>query len=507
MELSTYRRGVIAAGHAETARAGQEMLAEGGNAFDAALAAALASFVCEPSLTSLGGGGFLTARTAAGDELLFDFFVQTPRQRRPVAEMDFEASQINFGTTVQPQYIGRGAVAVPGCPAGIWEAHQRLGRLPFARIVAPALRLCREGVHITPYQAYTISILEPVLLSDPESKALFAPAGHLLRQGEWLYRPQLADTLEAYAREGGRLFYEGEIGQAFAADNAARGGSVTLEDLRAYRVVVRPPLRHDYRGYTLLSNPRPSAGGSMIACGLRLLAGQHVRGHTPQGEAYVHLLARVMQGMEAYRRGPMAAADPMATAAFVHDWRHRLDWLGNTTHISVLDADGNAAAITTTLGGASGRNMPGTGVPTNNMLGEIDLHPEGLYRWTPDQRVQSMMSPSLVLHRGQPVFALGSGGSSRIRTAILQVLVNLIDHGMHPEDAVRHPRLHWEHGILNLEPGLIAHPHLLRWDDAKVIPWHEPNMFFGGVHLVVRDPKGKLSGVADARRDGAWGGA
>ena len=497
---------MIAAGHVETARAGREMLAEGGNAFDAALAAALASFVCEPSLTSLGGGGFLTAWTAAGEARLYDFFVQTPGQRHPVEGMDFEASQINFGTTVQPQYIGRGSVAVPGCPAGIWEAHQQLGRLPFARIVEPALRLCREGVHITPYQAYTISILEPVLLQDPESRAIFAPEGHLLRRGDWLYRPLLADTLEAYAREGARLFYAGEIGQRFAADNAARGGSVSLADLEAYRVRLREPLRRDYRGYTLLTNPRPSAGGSMIACGLSLLAGGYLRGHRPEGEAYVRLLADVMRGMEAYRQGPMLSAEAAAEETFVHDWRHRLDWLGNTTHISVLDAEGNAAALTTTLGGASGRNIPGTGVPTNNMLGELDLHPEGFYRWEPGQRVQSMMSPSVVLHRGRPVFALGSGGSSRIRTAILQVLVNLIDHGMHPEDAVHHPRLHWEHGVLNLEPGLIDHPHLLRWDDAKVIPWHERNMFFGGVHLAVRDEAGRLSGVADARRDGAWGG-
>ncbi|RMG69923.1 MAG: gamma-glutamyltransferase, partial [Bacteroidetes bacterium] len=467
---------------------------------------ALASFVCEPSLTSLGGGGFLNAYTASGEALLFDFFVQTPGQRHPVEEMDFVASQINFGTTVQPQYIGRGSAAVPGCPAGIWEAHQRLGRLPFTRIIEPALRLCREGVHITPYQAYTISILESVLLDDPESRAIFAPKGQLIRAGEWMYRPLLADTLDAYAREGARLFYEGEIGQRFAADNAARGGSVSLADLMAYQVHLRAPLRRAYRDYTLLTNPAPSAGGSMIAAGLSLLSGRPLQGHHPRGEAYVHLLAQVMQGMEAYRKGPLQTG-PAEGDTFVQQWQARLDWLGNTTQISVLDAEGNAASLTTTLGGASGRNIPGTGVPTNNMLGELDLHPEGYYRWTPNQRVQSMMSPSVVLHEGQPVFALGSGGSSRIRTAVLQVLVNLIDHGMHPEDAVLHPRLHWEHGVLNLEPGLIEHPHLLRWDDAKVILWHEPNMFFGGVHLVGRDRKGRLLGVGDARRDGAWGGA
>ncbi|MEM6348892.1 MAG: gamma-glutamyltransferase, partial [Bacteroidota bacterium] len=159
-------KGIIAAGHFETANAGAEMLAAGGNAFDAALAAMLASFVAESSLTSLAGGGFMTAYSANGQSGLFDFFVQTPKVRQKVEDMDFVLSHINFGNTKQAQYIGRGSAAVPGCPAGLFAAHEALGTMPMEEIAEPAIRLAKEGVVITPYQAYSISILNDVLGND-----------------------------------------------------------------------------------------------------------------------------------------------------------------------------------------------------------------------------------------------------------------------------------------------------------------------------------------------------
>lgn len=482
MKTSTSPKGIIAAGHAETARAGQIILEQGGNAFDAALAASLASFVAEPSLTSLGGGGFMTAVQANGKATVYDFFVQTPQQRRPIEEVEFVESLINFGTTVQPQFIGRGAAAVYGCPAGISHIHEQLGSLPFAEIAAPALNLCKEGVVITPYQAYTIAILEAVLMFGEESMETFCKGEKLIQEGERLFRPRFADTLEAYVREGKDLFYRGEIAQRYAQDCKEHGGSVFMEDLHAYQIFERRPKRLDLNQLSVLTNPPPSAGGSLITHGLSFL--QEAAMQRPSGPAYIKLLADAMREMEDFRE-------------------HKLDLLGNTTHISVMDAQGNAAAITTTLGGASGRNIPGTGIPNNNMLGETDLHPGGPYQWKENQRVTSMMSPTIVLRDGKPVIVTGSGGSSRIRTALLQILVNLTRHGMSVQEAVNHPRIHWEKGLLNIEPGLIQEGERLHMPEATLKHWAESNMFFGGAHTVVRNPDGALDGCADARRDGA----
>lgn len=482
MKTATTSKGIIAAGHKETARAGQLILQQGGNAFDAAIAAMFASFVCEPSLTSLGGGGFMNAVEANGTARIFDFFVQTPQSRKPLQEVEFVESMINFGTTVQPQFIGKGSAAVYGCPAGMWEVHQKLCSLPLSELVAPALDLCRQGVEITPYQSYTISILEPVLMYGKESRQTFGREGRLIAEGERLFRPQLADTLEAFVREGKSLFYEGEIAQRYAKDNEQNGGSVSLADLQAYQVIERAPVRLDYRSHHILTNSPPSAGGSMIAHGLSVLNHQEFK--QTAGLEYVRLLASVMKEMEVFRA-------------------KGLDLLGNTTQVSVLDAAGNAASVTSTLGGASGCNIPGTGVPSNNMLGETDLHPGGLYQWEGNRRVTSMMSPTIVLKNGRPVIVTGSGGSSRIRTAILQVLINMIHHQMGVEEAVKYPRLHWEAEVLNLEPGLIEEVLQSDFPHTKLIPWESKSMFFGGVHTVTLGSDGALQGCADPRRDGA----
>jgi gamma-glutamyltranspeptidase/glutathione hydrolase len=503
------KKGIIAAGHIETAKAGAEILKAGGNAFDAAAGAALASFVAEPSLTSLGGGGFLTADPADGKAWVYDFFVQTPKIRYPVEEMDFVESFIDFGPTQQTQYIGKGSVAVPGCPAGIFQAQQDLGRLPMNVVAAPAIELARRGVEITPYQAYTIAILREVLHASPECSRIFSKGGKLVQEGDIVKHPLLANTLEALVREGVDLFYRGEIARIYARDNEENGGSVSLHDLESYRVIRREPVRYKYRDFEFLTNPPPSAGGTMISFGLALLAGRE-KIPPPQGPAYVAMMAGVMREMEYMRRQHLQGrlyegyhADHVLVDSFVKKKRRLINYLGNTTHISVMDTEGNAASITTTLGGASGHTLPGTGVVSNNMLGELDLHPQGFYEWTPDSRVTSMMSPSVLRQNGRSRLVIGSGGSSRIRTAILQVLVNLIDHHMTIEEAVDHARIHYESGLINLEPGIMDETDFLATPKATVVHWQEKSMFFGGAHSVGIMADGTMQGRADQRRDGA----
>ena len=312
-----------------------------------------------------------------------------------------------------------------------------------------------------------------------------------------------------FAKKGVRVFYEGEIGRKFAHDNAESGGSISLEDLMAYQVIEREPIRLNYRDHLLITNPPPSEGGSMISFGLALVKELFPNGVNlpPKGPEYVSMLAAVMSGMDLFRYDHLPISPQRSSEifnyldqSFVAPFKGKIDLLGNTTHISVLDGDGNAASITTTLGGASGCVIPGTGIPTNNMLGELDLNPKGFYQWEENVRQTSMMSPTIVVKDGRPEIVTGSGGSSRIRTAILQILINLIDHQMPVYEAVSYPRVHWENYLLNLEPGLVDDNFQFQKSDVKF--WEDKHMFFGGAHTVVAE-RGHLDGFADLRRDGA----
>lgn len=481
--------GTIAAGHPTTAQAGIDMLEAGGNAFDAALAAMLVSFISEASLTSMGGGGFMNTYTANGEACLYDFFVQTPHKRQPMGEVDFRDSYIHFGTASQHQYNGKASIAVPGCPAGLFHVHKRLGSLPMEVIIQPAVKLAREGVVITPYQEYSLKILESILLEKPEIARRYTRNGESLKLGERMYLPLFADTLEWMAKEGVDLFYTGEIGQNFAKDNAENGGIITLEDLAKYEVIERKPLQATYKDHVLLTNPPPCAGGSLICYGLEQAAKieKQMDEMKPHGGEYIRQIATIFQQMGDYRRDHLTAY---------------LDKLGNTTQISVMDAKGNAASLTTTIGGSSGEVIPGTDIHANNMLGELDLFPQGVYQWPENRRVSSMMSPSIVLYQGKPKIVIGSGGSARIRSAILQVVLNLISHGLTPEEAVAHPRIHWEGNLLSAEPGLLDVGEAFSLPGSRVQFWDEKSMFFGGTHMVYQDAAGMLTGAADARRAG-----
>lgn len=509
--------GIVAAGHPATAAAASEILAEGGNAFDAVVAAHFAACVAEPVLASLGGGGFLLARTAHGERHLYDFFTQTPRRRRPAREVDFHPIVADFGTATQEFHIGLGAIACPGSVKGLFRIQRDLGRLPMRRLVEPAVALARHGVRLNALQAYIFDIVGAIYTADPEVLKLFAARRdptRLVRHGEWLRLPQLADTLEVLAREGEALFYRGEIGQRLVADSRARGGYLDRDDLTGYRVRRRRPLAIDYRGARIYTNPAPSAGGMLIAFGLRLLEAAGASEGRFGSPEHLARLAAVMDATGAARAEVACEADARRRSARLLGAdllrRYREQVLGRpachrgTTHISVLDAEGNEASMTVSNGEGAGYAIPGTGIVMNNMLGEEDLNPHGFHAWHCDTRMASMMAPTLLARPDGIDVVLGSGGSNRIRTAILQVLVNLVDHRMPVADAVRRPRIHLENGQLSVERGFAersvrrlfdAHPGAQLWDGR--------NLFFGGVHAVARDRRsGLLSGAGDPRRGG-----
>jgi len=501
--------GAVAAGHEKTAEAASLILETGGNAFDATLAALCAACVVEPVLTSLGGGGFLLARPASGSVRAFDFFVQTPRRKRPEKELDFYPILADFGPAQQEFHIGIGTVATPGTVRGLFDVHTELGSLPIRHIVEPAIGYAREGIEVNALQGYIFSIVEPIYVATDGARSVYASLEdprRLPREGERLRQPALADTLENLAREGFELFYEGEIGGRLVELCASHGGHLQREDLTAYRSVERPPLQHAYRNATFYTNPPPSSGGLLIAFAQELLAAHSLADLGFGSPGHLGLLYRVMEQTNLARsdhRLDKGLLDPALSAKYraavaSHPLRTR-----GTTQISVIDAAGNAASLTLSNGEGCGQLLPGTGIMLNNMLGEEDLNPEGFHLWPEDHRVSSMMAPSLAQDRRR-LIVTGSGGSNRLRTAILQTLCNLIDFGMSAEDAVHAPRIHYERGLINIEPGfpdetidaLAASGH-----DRKI--WDTLNLFFGGAHTVVLDDYG-LSGAGDPRRGGTF---
>jgi gamma-glutamyltranspeptidase/glutathione hydrolase len=474
---------VVASGHPSVSAAAARVLREGGNAVDAAIAAGFASAIAEPALTGLGGGGFLLARGVEGRATLFDFFVDTPGRGLPVGDLEphFLPVTVRFPGSDQIFNTGLGSAAVPGNLKGYLHVHERLGRLPLREVLAPAIGLARDGVRLNRHQAYFLDLLRPILTLTPAGRSLFEPGGSYLGEGDRLVNLDLASFLEDLPANRGRDFYTGALAERIARDMGAGGGMLTREDLASFRVVERAPLEVPYRGHRLLTNPPPSVGGSLIALSLELL------GRTPPANAGVESAdhaVRMIEVMEEVARRRVEREVPQF---------HR-----GTTHVSVSDAWGNVASLTTSNGEGSGYVAPGTGIMLNNMMGEDDLHPEGFFAAPPAERVASMMSPSVLLSGGRVRLVLGSGGSKRIRTALLQVISNVVDFDLGVRETVERPRLHWDESQVQVEPGFpstVIEALRGRW---PVNEWSERNVYFGGVHAAA--PGG--AGAGDPRRGG-----
>jgi gamma-glutamyltranspeptidase/glutathione hydrolase len=500
-------RGTIAAGDRITAEAGARILREGGNAFDAVCAAMLTAPLAEPMLTSLGGGGFLLAHGPGEEATLYDFFVDVPPQR--VKKPHFFPIEVDFGTTVQEFHIGAGAIAVPGMVAGIDRIHRERGSLSMERIVAPALEYARNGVRLSALQASFIGLLEPIMGSTPEAAALYLPHGRPAPADLPLRNPDYADFLERFAREGADCFYRGEIADRIERIVRERGGLLRREDLERYRVELRDPIAFGYRGHQVLTNPPPSAGGSLIAFTLEML--ERFPNKKAESRKYLITLIEALALTAEFRREHADGLlheeealrrllnDSKRLAPWLQRMQKRLNLWGNTTHISVIDDEGNCASVTSTNGEGSGIVIPGTGIMLNNMLGEEDLNPHGFFRWPAGVRLPSMMAPTLALKDGEPELILGSAGSNRIRSAVVEVLDRHLSFGTPIQKAVDAPRVHFEKGEVFLEPGFdptIVEEIRTRY---RVTEFDGASLFFGGVNAVTGD----FDGGADHRRGGA----
>jgi gamma-glutamyltranspeptidase/glutathione hydrolase len=512
-------KGVVAAGHPLTAEAGAQVLREGGNAVDAAICAVLTSFVCESYLTGFGAGGFMLVHEN-GEDSLTDFFVAAGGADGAERTAELVPVPVYFDGTPQIFNCGAASCGVPGNPAGLEHVHRRFGSVPLSRLAEPGIELGRNGVRVTEAQAYFHEILDPILTSTPEAASLYAPEGRRLVEGDTFRYPEMSDALERFAAEGSEPFYRGETAGLVCDWVRERGGTLGMDDMRAYEPIERRPVAARFRGHDVLTNAPPSSGGILIAFSLGVLERLGERSGVEQivaatEAANARRTEDFHEGLhdeEYVDRFLAADLDEVAERIRAGEWAGGAggaggpaDRLGSTTHLAVLDGEGNCASVTCSNGTGSGVVVPGTGVHVNNMLGEEDLNPQGFHRIPAGRRVSSMMSPTLALRDGEVVLGLGSAGSNRIRSAILQTAVRVLEDGMDAGAAVRAGRIHFEAGTVQAEPGVEEEGLAdLERRGVPVVRWKRENLFFGGAQAVARDPEtGELSGGGDPRRGGA----
>ena len=496
----------ISTGSSDASNAARDILSDGGNAYDAAIAAVFTSMVSEPCLTSPGGGGVLLGSMGGNVPEVYNFFVDYPNNINR-SGLDFFSVRVDFGDTTQDFNIGKGSIAVPGNVRGLLDAHADNGRLSRSDVIAPAILCARSGARINRTQAYVIDILKDVLGIDRVSRELFFRSGELLKEGDTFYNPRLASFFELISSEqGGNSFYSGDISISLL-DFLADGGSVSSSALRRYKTLRQRPLASNVKGYETYTAPGPAVGGFLVQSMLRLISRLDKRDVTPMSLASIiehsgmiksYLLGSDDMESDMDRLASDRLFLNLITSREYHSDRFKssisgVGMLGSTTHVSVIDRDMNAVTVTTTNGAGCGYVVPEFGFMMNNMLGEDDLNPQGISSWEAGSRIPTMMAPTMLFKDGKVSCVLGSGGSSRIKSAIFQVLVNIIFKGMTLEDAVSAPRLHIENDILYTEPGVD-----LSLDVSDICRFSTPNLFFGGVNAV-----SSSAAVSDSRRSGS----
>ncbi|HTT66491.1 MAG TPA: gamma-glutamyltransferase [Gemmatimonadales bacterium] len=527
------RYAMVVSDHPRASEVGVEVLRRGGNAVDAAVAVAFALAVVHPRAGNIGGGGFLVYRAADGRDYALDFRETAPAAAR--ADMYVGAAGPFAGSVT-----GARAAGVPGSVAGLAEMHRRFGRLPWSDLVAPAVDLARDGVVLDAHRAaaYNDTVVRRLRLF-PSSVAALLPGGRRPRVGDTLRQPDLARTLEAIADSGPDVFYRGHVAEQIVAEMHRSGGIITLADLRGYRARWRAPLETTYRGWGVIGMPPPSSGGVTLAEILNIL---EASGPLPRygSAALMHLEIEAMRRAFADRNTALGDPDfvtmpvarltsksyAAALARGVDDNRATptgdvpaVDEGQHTTHFSVVDPEGNAAAVTTTLNDDFGSALvvDGAGFLLNDEMDDFTTRPgaPNLYGLVqgeanaiaPGKRMLSAMAPTVVLDpAGRLALVTGSPGGPRIISAVAQVVSNLIDQGMSLEQAIAAPRIHhqaqpdsvyWERGGLTADQRRVL--------AAMGYRFRARPLFIGDVNTVLVTPQG-LQGLADPRRGGGAAG-
>ena len=516
--------GMVATNHPLASAAGAELLAGGGNAVDAAVAALFALTIVEPMMVGITGGGVAHLRLPDGRHVVLDGLSTAPAAARadmyrvkpgtPDHERDCEGAE---------NLIGGKAVAVPAALAAWCHALDRYGSRPLPEVLAPAIRLAGDGFRATSYLADCVADAAADLARDPDLAALFLPGGAPLRAGERLVQPEAAATLrEVAARGPAALFGEGALRERVLAGLAAKGGIVTAADLEAVRVIERAPIRATYRGTEILGPPPPSSSGVHIAQMLNILEGFDLRALGFGTPATCHLVAEALK--IAFADRAVATADPdfvpvpvarLTSRGYAEERRAAitdragaysasasLGEGGNTTHVTVADRWGGIVAATQTINSLFGARIgiPGTGLIANNYMFNFEPRPGRALSVAPGKRVFTSMAPMIALRDGRPAFALGCPGGLRIFGSVMQAIIALLDHGMDLQHAVEAPRIWTQGAALELEPGISPETEAALAARGHAV--QRVRTVGGGLNAIAFAPDGMLTGAACWRADG-----
>lgn len=528
--------GMVASQEAAATQIGVDVLKAGGNAVDAAVAVGFALAVTLPAAGNLGGGGFMIVHDAkSGETVAIDYREKAPGR----ASRDMFLDAAGNADSKLSQYTGL-AVGVPGTVAGLALALERYGTISLQQALAPAIRLAEEGVVVTPDLSDSLKESAAELKAWPSStKIFFKEGGAPFEPGDLLRQADLAKSLRQISESGPDAFYKGEIARLIADEMGRNGGLITLEDMAGYQAVVRQPVRGRYRDHEVVSMPPPSSGGVHIIQILNILVGFPIGYLGHNSAETIHLMAEAMKLAYADRSEYLGDSDfvdvpvkGLTSKPYAETLRKKISTgratpsatikpndpvpfeSDQTTHFSVVDKDGNAVANTYTINFSYGAGLvaEGTGILLNNEMDDFSAKPGvpnayGLIGGDanavePGKRPLSSMSPTIVLKDGKPVIVTGSPGGSRIITTVLQVIMNVVDHGMNVAEASAAPRVHhqWLPDELRVEEGIS--PDTVRLLEAKGHAVRvQPVM--GSTHSIMRRDDGSLFGASDPRQPSA----
>ena len=521
------KTGVVSAGRAEASQIGRDILAQGGNAIDAAVAVAFAMGVCEPNANGIGGGGFMMIRDGKTGKCVFlDFRENAPAAATPAMYTPKEPGS-NYDVNLANVYGGK-AVAVPGEVAGLLYALEHYGTMTPKQVISPAADLAREGFVVTPLLNADMEEHAPQLKQYGDGWKIYLQDGEAYPVGSTLRNPDLANTLDKIAEGGKDAFYKGEIADRIIAQVQKDGGVLTHADLEGFTVRVLEPVRGTYRGYELISSPPPSSGGTHVLQILNVLENFNISALEVNSVEYLHLFSEVfklcyadraaymgdpnfvqvpLKGLlskeyakELAARVDLSRAQPPAPG---DPWKHESM---STTHFSIADKDGNLVAVTRTINHFFGSCVvpEGMGFLLNDEMEDFTLDPNSKNAVAGGKVPLSCMSPTFILKDGKPFAVLGSPGGIRIISSVVQVISKMIDHGMTLEEAVGSPRIGDDQTDLMIYESRIAPEVIEKLKEMghPVKAFDDWNRIMGSVNGCVVLPDGTIEGAADPRRDG-----
>jgi gamma-glutamyltranspeptidase/glutathione hydrolase len=527
------RHGMVVTAQHLASDVGAAILRQGGNAVDAAVAVGYALAVTHPCCGNLGGGGFMTMHLADGRDIFINFREKAPLAAR--ADMFLDAQGNPVGDKSLEGYLSAG---VPGTVLGLETARQEYGTLPRSTLMAAAIRLAQDGFILTPGDVDVLNVGTAEFRAQPNVAAIFLRRGEPYKSGERLVQKDLAATLRAISEGGPQVFYQGPIADAVVAASRANGGLLEKQDFAAYTVTESAPISCVYRGYTVLSAPPPSSGGVTLCEMLQVLEAYPLQALGFHSSGAVHFMTEAMRyayrDRNTYLGDPAFVDNPIArllSARHTEAIRARIqprratpssaygedapaDEKATTTHYSVVDANGNAVSVTYTINDDFGAKViaGGTGFFLNDEMDDFTAKPGaanlfGLVQGkantiAPGKRPLSSMTPTIILKDGKPVLVVGTPGGSRIISTVLEIIVNVIDHGMTLQEAVDAPRIHHQW----LPDTLAAEPSALSVNTVKALagmgyhlvslePWGTGN----AAEAIGIDAKGILHGASDSR--------